>query len=176
VGVLSHLLIGALVMCHTDSAQPATIGESGAPSIWITLSSLTYTLWPQLPALSAITWVPNLAPRGAGKSPSQSLAFAPLRDHDKQLADEEGGHAILLGDQTLEALARSLSAMGGAAALDLDELVVCYGGSANTSAVAAATVAASSACGPGARGSTRASARRAARRTPSTCVSRARRS
>src|SRR5204863_10201068 len=33
----------------------------------------------------AILWVPLLAPRGAGKSPAQSLAFRPPREHDAQL-------------------------------------------------------------------------------------------
>jgi hypothetical protein len=69
-----------------------------------------------------ILWVPLVAPRGAGKSPSQDLAFQPLRDHDRQLGED--GIPVLLGDQTLEALARSLHASGGAAALDLDELPV----------------------------------------------------
>jgi hypothetical protein len=72
----------------------------------------------------AILWVPLLAPRGAGKSPAQDLAFGPLRDHDAQLSEEDDGEAILLGDQTLEALARNLHAAEGAGALDLDELAV----------------------------------------------------
>jgi hypothetical protein len=71
----------------------------------------------------AILWVPLLAPRGAGKSPAQDLAFSPLRRHDEQLADDEDGE-VLLGDTTLEALARDLHASDGAAALDLDELAV----------------------------------------------------
>src|SRR5919199_2409907 len=68
----------------------------------------------------AILWIPNLAPRGAGKSPAQELAFAPLRDHDAQLqaegdegdegedADVDDRVGVLFGDLTLEALARNL--------------------------------------------------------------------
>jgi hypothetical protein len=52
------------------------------------------------------------------------LAFRPLRDHDAQLTDDDAGPELLLGDCTLEALARSLKASGGAGALDLDELHV----------------------------------------------------
>lgn len=70
----------------------------------------------------AILWIPLLAPRGAGKSPAQDLAFGPLRDHDAQLADEADGEESLLGDTTLEALARDLHGSGGSAAIDLDEL------------------------------------------------------
>lgn len=92
----------------------------------------------------AILWVPPLAPRGAGKSPSLSMAFAPLRERDERLEDDdEEEKAILLGDLTLEALARRLSVVQGAAALDLDELAYCCEGWANTSAASAATVVAS---------------------------------
>jgi hypothetical protein len=70
----------------------------------------------------AILWVANLAPRGAGKTPSQDFAFDPLRSHDAQLDSDEPG--LLGGDTTLEALARTLAASAGAAALDLDELAV----------------------------------------------------
>jgi hypothetical protein len=73
----------------------------------------------------AIIWIPLLAPRGAGKSPSQTLAFAPMRERDEQNADDDAdGDTLLLGDQTLEALARSLAALDGAAGIDLDELSV----------------------------------------------------
>ncbi len=72
----------------------------------------------------ATLWVPLLAPRGAGKSPSLTLAFTPLRERDEELGDDEDEKAILLGDLTMEALARSLNAVQGAAALDLDELAV----------------------------------------------------
>jgi hypothetical protein len=51
-----------------------------------------------------------------------------LRRHDEELGDADDGEAeakaILLGDQTLEAMARSLAAMDGAATVDLDELAV----------------------------------------------------
>jgi hypothetical protein len=71
-----------------------------------------------------ILWLPLLASRGAGKSPSQGIALGPLRDHDRQLTDQERGRRVLLGDMTLEALARSLNASSGGAALDADELAV----------------------------------------------------
>jgi hypothetical protein len=81
----------------------------------------------------AIVWVSLLAPRGAGKSPAQDLAFAPLREYDEQLAIAEavaaeadfgadGPRPVCVGDATLEALARSLHASGGAGVLDIDEL------------------------------------------------------
>ena len=69
----------------------------------------------------AILWVPLMAPRGAGKSPAQELAFGPLRKHDADAGDDG---RILLDDMTLEALARELCTMGGAGAFDLDELSV----------------------------------------------------
>jgi Protein of unknown function (DUF3987) len=62
----------------------------------------------------AILWVALLAARGAGKSPALRLGFAPLREHDERLPPDIGDvGAILLGDQTFEALARSLAAMEG---------------------------------------------------------------
>lgn len=73
----------------------------------------------------AILWLSLIAPRGAGKSPSQDLAFAPLRDYDAQVAEddeEERRPFVRLGDQTLEALARNLHAEGGAGVVDVDEL------------------------------------------------------
>ena len=77
----------------------------------------------------AILWVANLAPRGAGKSPAQALAFRPLRGHDAQLGrdddletDDGVERGLLLGDTTLEALARRLHASGGGVGLDIDEL------------------------------------------------------
>ena len=81
----------------------------------------------------AIVWIAGLAPRGAGKSPAQDMAFAPLREHDAQVRehdddDDDGGTEILLGDQTLEALARTLHESGGAGALDADELSVLLSG------------------------------------------------
>ena len=62
----------------------------------------------------------NLAPRGAGKSPAQDIAFRPLRDRDAALGDDDP--PLLLGDLTLEALARDLARTGGAGAVDVDEL------------------------------------------------------
>jgi hypothetical protein len=56
------------------------------------------------------------------------LALRPPRDHDAQITEEEDEPELLLGDSTLEALARSLKASGGAGALDLDELAVLLGG------------------------------------------------
>jgi Protein of unknown function (DUF3987) len=70
----------------------------------------------------AILWLPLLAPRGAGKSPAQDLAFWPLRRHDAALEGDDG--RVLLGDTTVEALARDLHAASGAATLELDELAV----------------------------------------------------
>jgi hypothetical protein len=70
----------------------------------------------------AILWVPCIAPRGAGKSPAIQRAFDPIREHDAAVLEEEP--TVRVGDLTLEALARSLDAAGGHAALDLDELVV----------------------------------------------------
>lgn len=72
----------------------------------------------------AILWVPLLAPRGAGKSPAQDLAFGPLREYDAQLGEDDERSELLLGDATLEALARRLGACDGACALDLDEMAV----------------------------------------------------
>jgi hypothetical protein len=72
----------------------------------------------------AILWVPLLAPRGAGKSPSQGIALGPLRDHDRSLDSEERARRVLIGDMTLEALARTLAVSTGGAALDADELAV----------------------------------------------------
>jgi hypothetical protein len=70
----------------------------------------------------AILWIVLLAPAGAGKSPSQGLALAPLEDYDEQLG--EGGPPVLLGDLTMEALARSFNDSGGTATLAPDELAV----------------------------------------------------
>ena len=67
----------------------------------------------------AILWVALLAEAGVGKSPAQDMGFGPVREYD-----EKAFQRILLGDSTLESLARDLHAAGGAAALDLDELVV----------------------------------------------------
>ena len=72
--------------------------------------------WQERPIL----WVVNLAPRGAGKSPAQSIAFGKLRAHDAAVADDEP--TIRLGDLTLEALARALAERDGGAVLDVDEL------------------------------------------------------
>lgn len=68
----------------------------------------------------AILWVPLIAPRGAGKSPAQELAFAPIRAHDAQLDDD--AVPVLRGDMTIEALVRILKKSDGRAALDVDEL------------------------------------------------------
>jgi hypothetical protein len=69
----------------------------------------------------AILWVPLVGPAGVGKSPAMALAFGRLRELD---AEAEDDHRILLGDLTLEALGRELSCIGGAGALDLDELAI----------------------------------------------------
>jgi hypothetical protein len=110
-GVASGLP-GALVAGAALAAAAAAIG----PNAQIEVSGR----WHERP----IIWTANIAPRGAGKTPSQDLAFDPLRNHDAQVAEEEEGTEILLGDQTLEALARTLHESHGAGALDLDELSV----------------------------------------------------
>lgn len=69
----------------------------------------------------AIVWIANIAPRGAGKTPAQDLAFAPLRDHDLQVGE---GSEILLGDTTLEALVRDLHQRDSAGTVDIDELSI----------------------------------------------------
>ena len=73
----------------------------------------------------ATLWVALIAPRGAGKSPSQGLAFNPIRlwDVDATGKDEDASR-VLLGDTTVEALARDLDEAEGSATLDLDELAV----------------------------------------------------
>lgn len=68
----------------------------------------------------AILWIPLIAPRGAGKSPAQELAFAPIRAHDAQLDDD--AVPVLRGDMTMEALVRVLKKADGTAALEVDEL------------------------------------------------------
>jgi hypothetical protein len=110
-GVASGLP-GALVAGAALAAAAAAIG----PNAQIEVSGR----WHERP----IIWTANIAPRGAGKTPSQDLAFDPLRNHDALVAEEEDGTEILLGDQTLEALARTLHESHGAGALDMDELSV----------------------------------------------------
>jgi hypothetical protein len=88
----------------------------------------------------AIVWAALLAATGAGKSPSQSLALSPLRDHDaelhvsyraeldqwlqapKQSRGPRPRNPTLLGDDTtLEAMARRLDGRDGMM-IDADEL------------------------------------------------------
>ena len=87
----------------------------------------------------AILWPVLVAPRGAGKSPSQELAIAPLRTHDERVfdcyrADLEAWRAarlprgpkpvdprLLIDDTTMEALVRRLDGRG-ALGVDADEL------------------------------------------------------
>jgi hypothetical protein len=96
------------------AALAALAGSIGAESqLEVTTSWHTRT----------ILWIVQIAPRGAGKSPAQEIAFAPLRSHDGQL-DESDERPVRLGEQTLEALARSLKASGDAGVLEVDELVV----------------------------------------------------
>lgn len=89
----------------------------------------------------AILWVPLLGPRGTGKSPAQDVALAPLREHDNRvfpgyrqareawLATPVRDRSprpprdptVLVGDLTLESLARLLQDRPGLGA-DVDEL------------------------------------------------------
>lgn len=88
-----------------------------------------------------ILWIPLLAPRGAGKSPSQDLALDPVRKLDETehrlytdlLAEWEAtpkkergprptDPTILVGDLTLEHLVRRLAETGGHATMAHDEL------------------------------------------------------
>jgi hypothetical protein len=120
----------------------------------------------------AILWTALVAPRGAGKSPSQDLAFRPLRDHDAQLTDDDDGGELLLGDCTLEALARSLKASGGAGALDLDELHVLLKGLGEYKRGGGGDRGGFWPCGAAHLGRTRASALAARTGTRSSCESR----
>lgn len=88
----------------------------------------------------AIVWVAIVAPRGAGKSPAQGMAFGPLRTHDarayanlqqetalwRELNAPAGSRprdtSILVSDTTLEALVRRLADANGALGADVDEL------------------------------------------------------
>lgn len=83
----------------------------------------------------AILWIPLLAPAGAGKSPAQELAFRTLRERDAGISEDEqqenivrirfpAAEQLLLGDVTMEALARELPVLDGAVCLDLDELAL----------------------------------------------------
>jgi hypothetical protein len=107
-----HGLPSALVAGAALAAMATAIG--GASEIEIVPN------WHQ----RAILWIPLVAPRGAGKSPSQDLAFGWLRAHDAGLDESEEESAVLLGDTTVEAIARDLAAMDGTAGVDLDELAV----------------------------------------------------
>lgn len=110
----------ALVRRATDAGLPASlVGGAAVGAMAAAIGSSA-----QMDVLSnerATLWLPLIAPAGAGKSPAQALAFGPLREHDAAATDDE---CILLGDLTLEAVARELDAVGGAAALDVDELPV----------------------------------------------------
>jgi hypothetical protein len=101
-------LPGALLAGATLAALAGAIGACSRLEV---VSS-----WHERPIL----WIPLLAPRGAGKSPSQDLAFAPIRGHDAALSDEKP--SVRIGDQTLEALARTLGGTKGAGVVDVDEL------------------------------------------------------
>lgn len=96
----AHTLPAALVGGPVLAALATAVGGSSALEVTNT--------WRE----RAILWVVNIAPAGAGKSPAQTLAFAPLRDAE---AD------VLVDDVTLEALARKLAQGDGAAGFDVDE-------------------------------------------------------
>ncbi len=67
-----------------------------------------------------ILWLALMGPTGSGKSPAQGLAFGHLKDRDATVGDQDG--RLLLDDSTIEALARELDALGGAATVEADEL------------------------------------------------------
>jgi hypothetical protein len=114
----------SLVACGVEAGLPAALLGGAvlaamAAAIGPTAQIEVTPTWHE----RAILWIPLLAPRGAGKSPSQDLAFEPLRSHDAQLGEDDDGE-VLFGDTTLEALARSLHGAHGAGTVDLDELAV----------------------------------------------------
>jgi hypothetical protein len=122
-GLPAALLGGAAL-----GAVAAAIGPGATLEAW--------PGWVERPIL----WVALLAPRGAGKSPSQERAFRPLRDHDaavwkqyraelndyvndgKDRGERTADPTVLSADATLEALARRLADGDGGLTLDLDEL------------------------------------------------------
>lgn len=95
----------------------------------------------------AALWVPLVAPRGAGKTPSMDIALGPVRaadaDQHRVYRDELDAWlatprkdrdpkpprdwTYLVGDLTLEKLARRLDASDGAATIASDELVLILG-------------------------------------------------
>ena len=106
------LMTGTLPGAAVAGAALAALAAAIGPRAQVQVTSS----WLERPIL----WVVNVAPRGAGKSPAQAAAFAPLRDYDAALGDEES--PLLLGDFTLESVARDLAAGDGGAAVDVDEL------------------------------------------------------
>jgi hypothetical protein len=108
----------ALVHAASAAGLPAALVGGAALAAMATAVGASSRL-DVLSGERAILWCPLVAPTGAGKSPAQKLAFGPLRAHD---AGAEDAERLLLGDMTLEALARELDAVGGSGALDLDEL------------------------------------------------------
>ena len=114
----------------------------------------------------AIFWIANIAPAGAGKSPAQCLAFGPLCERDRQLV--EGDHPLLLGDMTVEALARVLNETDGVT-LDIDELSMFLRGMGEYKARGGGDRGRWLALWAGTRCGSRGSAAAANRRTRSTC-------
>jgi hypothetical protein len=122
-----------------DGLPPALIAgavlAAGAAAIGGSPELVVASAWRE----RACIWPILMAPRGAGKSPAQRLALAPVRSYDQRLVETNRLAAALqrderddgpppppatigVGDATLEALARHLAAGDGAALLDIDEL------------------------------------------------------
>jgi hypothetical protein len=131
----------ALVRAAVEAGLPAALAAGAALAAMATAVGPKASIEAQ-PGWSerGILWLPLLAPRGAGKSPTQELAFRPIRDRDAQLwsgyrdgirtwqgapRKERGRRpadpSVLAGDTTLEALARRLEDAEGLA-VEVDEL------------------------------------------------------
>lgn len=135
----------AFVRAATDSGLPAAlVGGAALAAVAAAAGEHVQVQLTSQWSERLILWVALVAPRGAGKSPAQSLAFAPIRAHDTEHFDayrrdleawQALGKAdkasvarptdarVRITDASLEALVRHLHAAGsGAAAWDLDEL------------------------------------------------------
>lgn len=133
--------LAELVAC-CGGLPPALVGGAGLATLAAVCPTASLTVadsWVEQPIL----WVSLAAPRGAGKTPSMTLALGPIRDRDAaahalyldQLAmwrdtpprdrgtmDRPVDPTRLIDDTTVEMLARRLSATSGAACVAADEL------------------------------------------------------